>query len=466
MTRHLPTHLEGNGGLTVDLGYARYQGLHNSTTTLKVWRGMRNAAPSTGHYQWTTQRGPETLRNQTIDASSFGPICPQSFASKDCLFLNVYVPPRANSNKILPVLVWIHGGGYGYGDGTQDMSETINANEQGSSLLLSSILGAFGFLSTSDVQEGGALNAGPLDVVFALEWVQKHIWRFGGDKRKDIISGESAGAGGVMLLGTAKGGTMGTSLFNKRYNDLAARVGCPGDSKLICLRAVDSLTLQQTNAAVTAAGTYVSQPNKALTAKKVNGCSLLVGNNAHEGVLFVPRTTTTVDDLTAWLKLGIPSFDDVDIQQVLAAYPISANTSYARFETSGIAAPSANEVSQLNDAYTSNGCTSYHYRYSVPFAAYTADIPAYFGPATPNQPVAFTTEEFPKWEKGFDANMLSLNTTGGTPYEVVTQSGATVTQFRDPGLQSNIKEVGASNWEGGRDKRCEFWRAIAARVPN
>jgi carboxylesterase type B len=49
-------------------------------------------------------------------------------ADEDCLFLNVYAPPNATE---LPVLVWIHGGGYGLGDGTQDMSEIINANNQG-----------------------------------------------------------------------------------------------------------------------------------------------------------------------------------------------------------------------------------------------------------------------------------------------------------------------------------------------
>jgi carboxylesterase type B len=48
--------------------------------------------------------------------------------NEDCLYLNVYAPPNAAK---LPVLVWIHGGGYGLGDATQDMSEIINANEKG-----------------------------------------------------------------------------------------------------------------------------------------------------------------------------------------------------------------------------------------------------------------------------------------------------------------------------------------------
>lgn len=70
-------------------------------------------------------------------ATEFGPICPQNLPAapgapfipgeEDCLFLNVYAPPGAEN---LPVLVWIHGGGYGFGDGTQDMAEIVNDNDQ------------------------------------------------------------------------------------------------------------------------------------------------------------------------------------------------------------------------------------------------------------------------------------------------------------------------------------------------
>lgn len=77
-------------------------------------------------------------RNGTVNATTFAPGCPQGFpapltgsplpsGSEDCLFLNVYAPNYEDGRK-LPVLVWIHGGGYGGGNGQQDMSEIINAN--------------------------------------------------------------------------------------------------------------------------------------------------------------------------------------------------------------------------------------------------------------------------------------------------------------------------------------------------
>ena len=77
-------------------------------------------------------------------------------------------------------------------------------------------LGAFGFLSSTEIQQDGALNAGILDMAFALQWVQDHIYQFGGDKSRVTVAGQSAGAGGVMLLGIAKNGTLGTSLFRAR----------------------------------------------------------------------------------------------------------------------------------------------------------------------------------------------------------------------------------------------------------
>lgn len=62
---------------------------------------------------------------QTLPAVPNAPYVP---GNEDCLFLNVYAPANARG---LPVLVWIHGGGYGFGDGTQDMTEIIQANNDG-----------------------------------------------------------------------------------------------------------------------------------------------------------------------------------------------------------------------------------------------------------------------------------------------------------------------------------------------
>ena len=67
-------------------------------------------------------------------------------------------------------------------------------------------LGAFGFLASEDVKSNGKLNAGLLDMRYALEWVQQHISKFGGDPKKVTIGGESAGAGATMYQGLAYNG--------------------------------------------------------------------------------------------------------------------------------------------------------------------------------------------------------------------------------------------------------------------
>lgn len=61
--------------------------------------------------------------------------------------------------------------------------------------------------------------------------------------------------------------------------------------------------------------------------------------------------------------------------------------------------------------------------------------------------------------------MLNLNQTGGTPYVAASNAGVNVTQFTEPGLQNDFRAVDAFAWEGGRGKRCEFWRSIADRIP-
>jgi carboxylesterase type B len=209
--------------LTVDLGYEIYQGHYNATTDLNEYRGIRYAQDTSGTNRFQPPKHPLTNRNRTIQANAYPLNCPQSSnapyksgfnftGSEDCLFLSVYAAPNASA---LPVLVWIHGGGYGAGQGNQDLSQVMGQNSNGFvGVVIQYRLGAFGFLAGDEVYNFGTPNAGIYDQHFSLKWVQKYIHLFGGDPSKVTIAGESAGGGSVMLQAMAYGGNEGTKYFN------------------------------------------------------------------------------------------------------------------------------------------------------------------------------------------------------------------------------------------------------------
>src|SRR4051812_1204102 len=126
--------------------------------------------------------------------------------------------------------------------------------------------------------------------------------------------------------------------------------------------------------------------------------------------MFAPPGIVTDADLTAWLHQEFPQLRAESIATILAAYPsTSFLSSGALFATDGLHPPTANDVSGaasgtqqraynilaeatfvcpaywLADAFTQPGKAAFVYQYSVPFASHGSDVPAYFGPATPNQ---------------------------------------------------------------------------------
>lgn len=214
------------------------------------------------------------------------------------------------------------GGGYGSGQGNWEFWDLLSTNENGFILVLIQYrLGAFGFLSSDDlVSHGGTPNIGIHDMHFSLDWVQKHITKFGGDPARVTISGESAGGGAVMLLAMANGGNEGTSRFSNAitaspylpmqwdydgeeptrvYDQFAAEVGCADDhnhgyrniSVFDCLVAADTITLQNASAQVSGRYKYgqwsfvpvtdldflAERPSVQLNAGKVNGLRMLTG---------------------------------------------------------------------------------------------------------------------------------------------------------------------------------------------
>lgn len=185
--------------------------------TQKAFLGVPYAAPPTGELRWKAPQ-PAAAWNGVRDATTFGARCEQwhvwndyifldSGPSEDCLYLNVYVPASAKETSKLPVMVWIHGGGFFAGAGSEPRYTNSVLVSKGVILVtLNYRLGLFGFLASEDLAKeagGHAGNYGLMDMTAALRWVKANVGAFGGDTNNVTIFGESAGSFAVSALTAA-----------------------------------------------------------------------------------------------------------------------------------------------------------------------------------------------------------------------------------------------------------------------
>ncbi|KAJ7904048.1 alpha/beta-hydrolase [Mycena leptocephala] len=212
----LPSTL-GSGGPIVSTSSGSYIGVHDAQNTVDVFKGIRFASPP----KRFTPAAPITTAPEGLQSAvAFGADCPQpplletggvaigpplqaANQSEDCLFLNIWRPTSTSIKKKLPIQVYLHGGGYFEGsgsewDGTGLVRRSIATDKPIIFITFNYRLGVLGFIGSAQAPNS-ALNVGLQDQRDALRWIQDNAANFGGDASRVTISGESAGAGGVHM---------------------------------------------------------------------------------------------------------------------------------------------------------------------------------------------------------------------------------------------------------------------------
>nr|CAD7267732.1 unnamed protein product [Timema shepardi] len=184
--------------VTVAQGTLRGQSVTSSYgLTYNSYLGIPYAQPPVGNLRFKAPQDPVAWEG-TRDATTFGSSCVQSgvTGSEDCLYLNVYTPQNPSSAANLPVMVYIHGGAFVSGSGSDTNNKPEYFLEQGIvAVYINYRLNIFGFLSLEGTDVSG--NAGLKDQVAALRWVKNNIASFGGDPNSVTIVGESAGGASI-----------------------------------------------------------------------------------------------------------------------------------------------------------------------------------------------------------------------------------------------------------------------------
>jgi para-nitrobenzyl esterase len=190
---------------------------------VNVFKGIPYAAPPVGPLRW---QPPQPLQPWTgaRPALEFGADCPQAPSphlrapahSEDCLYLNVWAPADAVPGS-LPVMVWIHGGGFAGGSGSDQRSDGALMAHRGVVVVSFNYrAGLFGFLAhprlSAESPQRVSGNYGLLDQIAALQWVQRNIATFGGDPQRVTAFGVSAGSASISLLLASP---MGNGLFQQ-----------------------------------------------------------------------------------------------------------------------------------------------------------------------------------------------------------------------------------------------------------
>ncbi|KAI9148399.1 putative secreted lipase [Paramyrothecium foliicola] len=385
---------------------------------VEYFRGIPYGQPPVGPLRLRPPKAVKTFGR--IQATGVGPACPQftnadpspvfntvlgipgvvealfmgsalGNETEDCLTVSVMRPHNTKPNDKLPVLFWMHGGGFQLGSAQPYNASVLipRAVSQGKPFILVGInyrLGGFGFLGGKEILADGAANLGLLDQRLALEWVADNIAAFGGDPNAVTIWGESAGSMSVfsqMALYDGNNKYKGRPLFRgaimnsgsltpaepvngaraqEIFDTVVREAGCgtvPDAKKVDCLRSLDYKTFTDATTKVpsflgyhSVALSYAPRPDgRIITAsaevlakkKKYAAVPMIIGNQENEGTIFglFPYNVTTKAETISYMNdIYFRSASRKQVAGLVDTYPYrsgdatddpSANNTYPEF---------------------------------------------------------------------------------------------------------------------------------------
>ncbi|MGI6394728.1 MAG: carboxylesterase/lipase family protein [bacterium] len=321
------------------------------------FKGIPYAQPPVGELRW--KKPVEELPwSGELKAETYSKSCPQTMPvapgvvlpwDEDCLYLNVFRPD--NANPYLPVMVFIHGGGYVNGGAALATYEgSWLASKDVVLVTINYRLGQLGFVTVPDTKIAG--NYGTLDQILALEWVQKNIKAFGGNPENVTIFGESAGAisvGTMMALrpdlfrkaiiqsGTIPwGDTMKKSDANNQGTRFVEAAGCDKAADIEkCLRektAEEILSYLEGGVDANVSELYgphvdgtifTKLPYKMVLDGEGKNIPLIIGTNEDEGTVFTIAYKDYIQTEEQYENIIKTQFGEISAPTILNEYPAS-----------------------------------------------------------------------------------------------------------------------------------------------
>ncbi|KRT82713.1 hydrolase [Oryctes borbonicus] len=224
------------------------------------FRGLRYGQSPVGIHRF--QRPIKYVLEGDYNATEYPPPCIQPvpdtekvIGKEDCLFLNIFTPKLPDNDEGLPVILWIHGGGFRYGSASQYGPKHLMKKK----VVLVTIqyrLGTLGFLSAGSSDFPG--NAGLFDITLATAWTKNYIAFFGGNAKKISVMGQGTGGSCALLLGLSKlakgipssvAAMSGTAISNwaidknpgETAKEVAAYQGCPTNNTVKMIKCMQTL---------------------------------------------------------------------------------------------------------------------------------------------------------------------------------------------------------------------------------